>query len=238
MSDFPKVEVPESCCEGEKNKDVEKIKELLDDGCFDCCTRCYPVSRDDVKEVWTITARMAEKIVEQESSLEVLYGDVDEYEKEIARLKAELDKFQQVVTSCNGNDENIRQITHYINRAIIEGRENDECNLYWIQCWDLLREIKDLKAEIASRPETLRCADCPIEKNQVQMAQTPDEPKESEELAQNNQNERVKCGECASWVENGNKSWCQKFTAVNYKCFMTAEDGCFKGKIKESEDER
>ncbi len=76
MSDYPKIEVPKNCCDGKKNEDAKKIKELLDDGCFDCCTGCYPVSRDSVKEVWAIAERMA---------------------AEIDRLKAELEKRPEVV---------------------------------------------------------------------------------------------------------------------------------------------
>lgn len=78
---------------------------------------------------------------------------------EIARLKAELEKFQLVATSCN-DEANISQITRMVNRAIGEGREGEGSDLYWAQCWCLLREIKHLKAELEKRPEVVRCGEC------------------------------------------------------------------------------
>jgi len=104
MSDYPKIEVPKNCCDGKKNEDAKKIKELLDDGCFDCCTNQYPVSRDSVKEVWAIAERMAAEIERLETA-DVLSDEValkntkyiEELEAEITQLKAELEKRPEVV---------------------------------------------------------------------------------------------------------------------------------------------
>jgi len=92
MSDYPKIEVPKNCCDGKKNEDAKKIKELLDDGCFDCCTNQYPVSRDSVKEVWAIAERMAaeiEQLKEEVNETQTVYYSVL---KDNTRLKAELEK--------------------------------------------------------------------------------------------------------------------------------------------------
>lgn len=77
-------------CDGKKNEYLEKIKELLDDGCFDCCTNQYPVSRDSVKEVWAIAERMAKEIKTKDGALTFALLEVD-------RLKAELEKRRKVV---------------------------------------------------------------------------------------------------------------------------------------------
>jgi len=97
MSDYPKIEVPKNCCDGKKNEDAKKIKELLDDGCFDCCTNQYPVSRDSVKEVWAIAERMAaeiEQLKEEVNETQTVYYSVL---KDNTRLKAELEKRPAVV---------------------------------------------------------------------------------------------------------------------------------------------
>ena len=99
MSEYPKVDIPENCCDGKKNEYLEKIKELLDDGCFDCCTNQYPVSRDSVKEVWAIAERMAKEIKTKDGALTFALLEVD-------RLKAEIEKREEVVRceDCIWND--------------------------------------------------------------------------------------------------------------------------------------
>jgi len=97
MSDYPKIEVPKNCCDGKKNEDAKKIKELLDDGCFDCCTNQYPVSRDSVKEVWAIAERMAEEI-EAANDLKNYWNNAyNDLIKENDALKDELEKRPEVV---------------------------------------------------------------------------------------------------------------------------------------------
>lgn len=97
MSDYPKIEVPKNCCDGKKNEDAKKIKELLDDGRFDCCTNQYPVSRDSVKEVWAIAERMAEEI-EAANDLKNYWNNAyNDLIKENDALKSELEKRPDVV---------------------------------------------------------------------------------------------------------------------------------------------
>lgn len=144
MSEYPKVDIPENCCDGKKNEYLEKIKELLDDGCFDCCTNQYPVSRDSVKEVWAIAERMAAEI-ERLTTADVLSDEaaiattkyIEELEADVTRLKAELEKYKEKIHHL-----------YDINSELAQA--NSDTNF----------QLNFFKAELEKRSEVVRCGEC------------------------------------------------------------------------------
>lgn len=144
------------------NKDLEIIKECIHqirwsdaDGEYDMVIDAAERMAAEIERLKTPPCIVADNIC----PISTMSLEISALKCEIDRLKAEIEKFQLVATGCN-DEANISQITRMVNRAIGEGREGEGSDLYWAQCWCLLREIKHLKAELEKRPEIIQCGEC------------------------------------------------------------------------------
>ena len=132
------------------NKDLEIIKELLDDGCFDCCTNQYPVSRDSVKEVWAIAERMAEEIERLENEMNTLMNkNLPEEMREMHRRQKEYIQHQRQhlknMTRKYKNSLESKQKALWGMSKAIDSRDFD---------------ISRLKSELEKRQKVVFCKDC------------------------------------------------------------------------------
>ncbi len=100
MSDYPKVEVPESCCESEKNKNLKTIDDALNSGALNE-NDVFEFDSATVEIIYGAAERMAKEIKTKDGALTFAL-------LEVARLKAELEKRPEVVRcgECTHGGEN------------------------------------------------------------------------------------------------------------------------------------